>query len=205
MPIRHPARALPSLALLLTAAAVSSVAACGPHGRASEVDAPEVRKTSGAERAARRLYDGAPPVIPHHEFGAACSTCHDSDGLPVEGLGFASASPHEETSEIGATVRCRQCHVPVLVSELFVETGFKGLEQDLIPGSRLYDGAPPTIPHSILMRENCAACHVGPGARQEITTTHPERTRCRQCHVPITTREGILSYPEAGSNSSEGS
>jgi predicted CXXCH cytochrome family protein len=55
------------------------------------------------------------------------------------------------------------------------------------------------------MRENCAACHVGPGAREEIITTHPERTRCRQCHVPVTTRDGILSYGQVGLENPEGS
>jgi hypothetical protein len=38
------------------------------------------------------------------------------------------------------------------------------------------------------MRENCAACHTGPAAREEIRTTHPERIRCRQCHVPVGSR-----------------
>jgi cytochrome c-type protein NapB len=38
------------------------------------------------------------------------------------------------------------------------------------------------------MRENCAACHAGPAAREEIRTSHPERTRCRQCHVEVTAR-----------------
>jgi predicted CXXCH cytochrome family protein len=69
----------------------------------------------------------------------------------------------------------------------------------------MYDGAPPTIPHKVFMRENCGACHVGPGAREEILTTHPERTRCRQCHVPVTTREGTLDYGEIGLENSEGS
>jgi cytochrome c-type protein NapB len=55
------------------------------------------------------------------------------------------------------------------------------------------------------MRENCAACHSGPGARAEIITTHPERVRCRQCHVPVTTREATLGYLEVRPSSPEGS
>ncbi len=47
--------------------------------------------------------------------------------------------------------------------------------------------APPVIPHQLLMRENCAACHTGPAAREEIRCTHPERVRCAQCHVEATT------------------
>ena len=41
-----------------------------------------------------------------------------------------------------------------------------------------------TIPHPLQLRENCLACHGGPAARAELRTTHPERVRCRQCHVP---------------------
>jgi hypothetical protein len=43
------------------------------------------------------------------------------------------------------------------------------------------------------MRENCIACHDGPGAREEVRTNHPERWRCRQCHLPVTTRDGFES------------
>lgn len=161
-------------------------------------------KSSGSARAARRLYDGAPPVIPHPEFGASCDSCHDGEGLSVEGIGFAPASPHRDTGKAPYTIRCRQCHVPILDSGSFVENRFEGLEQDLRPGARLYPGAPPTIPHQTLMRENCAACHMGPGARAEIITSHPERTRCRQCHVPVTTRRGVLDYGEPSVLDGEG-
>jgi cytochrome c-type protein NapB len=37
------------------------------------------------------------------------------------------------------------------------------------------------------MRENCTACHDGPAAREEIRTPHPERVRCRQCHLTVAT------------------
>lgn len=149
-------------------------------------------KSSAAVRADRRLYDGAPPAIPHDNFGVDCSTCHDKAGIAVPGLGFAPASPHEDTPEAGAAQRCRQCHVFVTTDEVFVDNVFRGLEQDLRAGGRLYPGAPPTIPHRILMREDCAACHTGPAAREEIRTSHPDRTRCRQCHLPVTTREEFL-------------
>ena len=178
---------------------------CGQGDWVPVPDSDGAMKSSGTVRAARRLYDGAPPVIPHAEFGAACSSCHDTEGLSVKGVGYAPASPHDDTGETNSTTRCRQCHVPVLDEGLFVQNSFRGLQQDLHPGSRLYPGAPPTIPHKILMRENCAACHVGPGARAEVVTSHPERTRCRQCHVPVTTREGVISYGEVGRNTSEGS
>lgn len=144
-------------------------------------------KSSAEARAQRRLFDGAPPTIPHQNFGVSCSACHDAAGLAVPDLGFAPASPHDDTREEGAMQRCRQCHVFVNTDRVFVANSFVGFDQDLRPGGRLYPGAPPTIPHRLFMRENCLACHAGPGAREAIRTSHPERTRCRQCHVPVTT------------------
>lgn len=193
------------LAILAAATATLGLSACGQGDWVPVPDSDGAVKSSGAVRATRRLYDGAPPVIPHSDFGAACSACHDTQGISVKGVGYAPASPHDDTGEANATTRCRQCHVEVLDEGLFVQNDFEGLPQDLRPGSRLYAGAPPTIPHRVLMRENCAACHVGPGARQGIVTTHPERTRCRQCHVPVTTRDAILSYGEVGLENPEGS
>ena len=43
-----------------------------------------------------------------------------------------------------------------------------------------------------IVRANCVACHSGPAAREEIRTTHPERVRCNQCHVPVETVELFL-------------
>ncbi len=148
----------------------------------------ESTKTPAVERATRRAYDGAPPVIPHAVLGIACVECHSREGKPVEGLGFAPPSPHEETLGMGPDSRCTQCHVFSQSEAIFAVNRFEGLRQDLRKGTRLADGSPPTIPHKTLMRENCMACHSGPAAREEIRTTHPERTRCRQCHVPVTTR-----------------
>ena len=144
-------------------------------------------KTEAGERAARRAFDGAPPVAPHEDFGVTCLECHNSEGVAVEGIGFAPASPHGETAGMSEISRCQQCHVFRQTDEVFVESQFVGLPQDLRRGRRLHALAPPVIPHRILMRENCLACHSGPAAREEIRTTHPERVRCRQCHVEQTT------------------
>ena len=192
-------------ALVLGAALALGASACGQGDGASSSNAGFASKSSGPERAARRLYDGAPPIIPHESFGAACTSCHDADGISVPGVGFAPASPHEDTGHAHATSRCLQCHVFIVDHALFARNAFEGLPQDLRPGDRPYEGAPPTIPHTVLMRENCAACHVGPGARAEIVTTHPERTRCLQCHVPVLTQDRILSYGEIGLEDPEGS
>jgi cytochrome c-type protein NapB len=168
---------------------VLAVYACAEDGWDPVPGTQDALKSSAEVRADRRLYDGAPPTIPHDNVGVACSSCHDEEGIAVPGLGFAPASPHDDTPEAGVTQRCRQCHVFVTTDRIYVANGFQGLNQDLRAGGRLYDGAPPTIPHKVFMRENCVACHTGPGAREEIRTRHPERARCRQCHVPVETRE----------------
>jgi len=155
-------------------------------------------KSAAHVRADRRAYDGAPPTIPHQSFGMRCAACHNAQGQSVPRVGFAPASPHEGTPKAGATIRCRQCHVFVTGEGLFVASNFVGLRQDLHAGARATPGAPPTIPHRILMREKCVACHDGPGAREEVRTSHPERWRCRQCHVPVTTQAMFETSMGAG-------
>jgi cytochrome c-type protein NapB len=152
------------------------------RGSARSVEVASI-KTPALERATRRLFDGAPPVIPHPPMGAACTSCHNREGMRVEGLGFSPPSPHELTAGMSALSRCQQCHVFQQTEEPWVGNTFVGLPQDLRQGSRLYEGAPPVMPHSKLMRENCQACHAGEAAREEIRTSHPERFRCMQCHV----------------------
>lgn len=152
-----------------------------------------VVKTAAVERAERRLFDGAPPVIPHQAQGMDCIACHNDEGMAVDGLGFAPPSPHEATEGLSAISNCRQCHVFQVTSFAvesdgaprapFVANHFVGLRQDLRAGRRLFDGAPPVMPHATFMRENCQACHAGPAAREEIRTSHPERLACWQCHV----------------------
>jgi cytochrome c-type protein NapB len=150
---------------------------------------------STVERAAGRAYDGAPPVIPHDALPGTCTTCHDEDGAAIPGVGVAPASPHEVSSAAGAMGRCRQCHVAAATADRFVATTFAGLPQGPWAGRRATPGAPPTVPHPMQLRENCLACHAGPAARVELRTTHPERVRCRQCHVS----EGAAPPFDAGS------
>jgi cytochrome c-type protein NapB len=149
----------------------------------SGLQRPAVARSTG-ERATTRAYDGAPPPIPHDATLGACTTCHDDDGSEIGGVGVAPASPHGAAAASGAMQRCRQCHVPVETRALLVNSRFTGLPQGPWKGSRATPGAPPTIPHTLQLRENCLACHSGPAARAEIRTSHPERARCRQCHVP---------------------
>lgn len=57
------------------------------------------------------------------------------------------------------------------------------------PGSgkrlpRMYDGAPPQIPHGISGLEGaCLGCHLD-GASGAPIVPHPDRPSCLQCHVP---------------------
>ena len=185
-------------AVSLTALAALVAAGCSDPGKVPVPDREGAVKSTAVVRAERRAYDGAPPTIPHESFGAACTGCHDVRGQAVSGVGFAPASPHDDTSKAGGTLRCRQCHVFVTTDDLFVASEYEGIPQDLAAGDRATAGAPPRIPHRILMRENCVACHDGPGAREEARTTHPERTRCRQCHVPVTENQVFESSLGAG-------
>lgn len=161
----------------------------GSSGKAAGV------KTAALERAERRLFDGAPPIIPHEALGASCVSCHNERGMAVEDLGFSPPSPHELTGGMSAMARCEQCHVYQRSHEPWVETTFVGQPQDLRRGTRLYPGAPPTMPHAKLMRENCLACHSGAAAREEIRTTHPERQRCEQCHLQQIEAPMLKSFP----------
>ena len=174
---------------LLLGALLALSAACTGSGEES-VSVPGrsgASKTTAAVRAERRAYDGAPPVVAHENLGSECAECHDAEGMAIDGLGFAPPSPHATTAGMSAISRCTQCHVFSVTDEVFTANSFAGLRQDLRSGARLNALAPPTLPHKDFMRENCAACHSGPAAREEIRTTHPERVRCTQCHVPVAT------------------
>lgn len=181
------ARSLGLLLVLLLPIACSEEAG----GKVSVPGQPGAVKTAAATRALRRAYDGAPPVIPHQDFGASCLSCHLT-GMAVPDVGYAPTVPHANVESPGAMSRCRQCHVFAQTDEVFRENGFVGVAQDLRHGDRLNDFAPPRIPHQLFLRENCLACHSGPAAREEIRCSHPERDRCQQCHVPTRTRHEFV-------------
>jgi cytochrome c-type protein NapB len=159
-------------------------AACGEEPKTVPVPGhPGAEKSAAPVRAQRRAFDGAPPVIPHKPFGAACVNCHTMAGINVPGVGFAPPSPHKLTRGVAGTTYCTQCHVWKLSNDVWKENSFVGLAQDLRKGKSAMLGSPPVIPHAIQMRENCMACHTGAAAREEIRCDHPERVNCRQCHV----------------------
>ncbi len=154
-----------------------------PGPGASVEQPPEARSAAVAARAARRAYDGAPPTIPHdvdQQRAPACLACHES-GAVVAGE-VARRMSHARHDN------CLQCHVvradprPGAPSVPAPDNGFVGLTSPL-RGARAYDGAPPTIPHSTWMREQCASCH-GPAGAPGLRSTHPHRQSCTQCHTP---------------------
>ncbi len=125
-----------------------------------------------------RLFDGAPPVIPHQvaELGRGqCLDCH-LRGDAVDGGLRAGATPHPQLT------RCQQCHVERTDSGDFQQNRYESAAY--ATGSRAHSASPRLIPHPLTMREDCLACHGERGIYQELRTTHPERLRCTQCHLP---------------------
>lgn len=149
----------------------------------SPVTDSEARRASLAERATRRAFNGAPPTVPHGIAGmgtASCTLCH-GQGLAIEGRA-ARALPHADLGQ------CTQCHVPGApaplqgAAGLLASSTWKGKPAPE-RGRRAYPGAPPVVPHTLAMRENCAACH-GVHGWPGMQTSHPERASCLQCHAP---------------------
>ncbi|WP_228855143.1 hypothetical protein [Desulfomarina profundi] len=131
----------------------------------------------------RRQYPGSPPPIPHPvdlTFSGNetdCLSCHGEGGYSQEFGKFIPVTPHPENS------LCYQCHAQVNTTEKFVETNWKSIVPPRL-GRSFLSSSPPPIPHALQLRENCIACHTGPGAVVEIRVDHSARGNCRQCHVP---------------------
>ena len=176
---------------IATACVVLSLPSCGDDGTNGAPDRGKLAqsKTPAVKRALRRAYDGAPPTIPHADFGSNCTSCHNAQGLHVPDVGFAPPMPHAQTAGLSSIARCKQCHVYKSIDEVFKKSDYTGFPQDLRSGKRQHSEAPPVIPHPVFMRENCQACHSGLAAREEIRCSHPERVRCVQCHLEQSTTE----------------
>ncbi len=141
------------------------------------------RLDSLATRAERRAFNGAPPVIPHAAYSLddrSCLACHGQD-LQV-GARTAKRLPHPHLTN------CTQCHVPAAPTffqgqgGVLAESAWVGIAEPK-EGSRAMPGAPPAVPHTLQMRDNCLACH-GQHGWPGIQTSHPERSNCLQCHAP---------------------
>ncbi|MEN8135625.1 MAG: nitrate reductase cytochrome c-type subunit [Thermodesulfobacteriota bacterium] len=135
-----------------------------------------------------RQYPGAPPRIPHavpffyQDDNSDCIACHEDGGYDAEQDAYAPVTPHPENES------CFQCHVPQRTEKLFVETTWRSISPPKLGRSQM-GGSPPTIPHSLQLREDCIACHAGPAAVAEIRVEHASRGNCRQCHVPMVVTE----------------
>ncbi len=158
----------------------------------SAAPTPGERGAALVGRSMRRAYAGAPPVVPHaiDQLGtSACVVCH-SNGMKVGDV-VAPAMSH------GLLASCTQCHVeergapPVggmtatQIRGLLAESGFEG-QAEPGEGSRAWQGAPPTIPHSTWMRQACISCHGGE-SEAGLSSSHPWRASCTQCHAPSAT------------------
>ena len=130
----------------------------------------------------RRAFPGAPPIIPHPLLdkrtmgGKGCNGCHTHGGYVAAFSAYTPTTPHPEWSN------CLSCHVAATEPSRFRASGFVPAARPQMLGAAL-PGGPPPVPHSLDDRANCAACHAGPGAVNEIRTPHPHRQNCRQCHV----------------------
>lgn len=155
----------------------------GLAGVATGEKSPHVVVATRAQRRSRRAYEGAPPFIPHNLEAEAertqdCLPCHEFGGYNPLLRTYAPRSPHPEQAN------CLQCHVRPVTDGLFEETDWTYVAWPPYGSGGVIEGSPPTIPHSLQMREHCLACHGGAAAAPDIRTSHPERFNCRQCHVP---------------------
>lgn len=139
-----------------------------------------LKRASLEDRSERRAYNGAPPTIPHAVDAIssdACLGCHEVGAMLEKQR--ADRMPHPYLTA------CQQCHAPTespLDPTLLVASRFVGVPAPF-EGERAWKGAPPTIPHTTLMRDTCASCH-GPQGKPGLRTSHPERVSCTQCHTP---------------------
>jgi cytochrome c-type protein NapB len=135
----------------------------------------EEKRLALAQRAARRAFDGAPPIIPHPimQHGTdACLVCHEH-GARIGNL-VATKMSHPLLGN------CTQCHIEGGGSDAALDSLFAGLAPQR--GERAFAGAPPQVPHPTAMRSDCLSCH-GPTGLAALRCTHPERQNCFQCHV----------------------
>ena len=153
----------------------------------------EMKMLTLEDRSRTRAFDGAPPTIPHPvDFmqSANCIACHGA-GLRI-GDKLATKISHPFMTN------CTQCHVEsarpefASVTSPLPENAFIGIARSG-PGERAWLGAPPTIPHTTWMRQDCTSCH-GLVARPGIRTTHPWLTNCTQCHAPSAVLDQV-SFP----------
>ena len=156
-----------------------------PHTTAKETEPgshADAADDSASVRTPLRAYYTAPPVIPHPVTSSnnnECKVCH-AKSMTIAGR-TTIPTPHLEMSN------CQQCHVGTQQFNQNYEyaalinswTGTKEPRK----GTRAYEGAPPTIPHRMFLRDNCTGCHQPNHPNPAVRFDHPLRTNCQQCHV----------------------
>ena len=147
--------------------------------QAASPEVPNQRTLS--EYYSRRQYLGAPPENPHpdsvHGKKLECLMCHADGGWTEMLKRTTPVTPHPEQ------ISCMQCHIHPVTDALFRVTDWQSVPPPVLGRSYL-PGAPFPIPHDLQMRNNCIACHEGPGTITAIRVQHPFWGMCRQCHVP---------------------
>ena len=164
-----------------------------------------------------RAFPGAPPRIPHGltagEYRTTgCRTCHERGGYSARFGAYVPVTPHPELSDClschlpddavvgidlpaqGPEGQCRQCHAPAAGAAAVTRLDWRAGPWPEVRRSA-GDGAPPPIPHDLVLRGNCNACHMGPAAVAEIRTDHPQRADCRACHVLASVDTGTFTRP----------
>jgi cytochrome c-type protein NapB len=140
-----------------------------------------------------RQYIGSPPFLPHAQsdekgVNLDCLSCHEKGGFAQAYNKFTPVTPHPQHTY------CGQCHMEKVTEELFKPNDWVSVEPPRLGNSAL-PGSPPFIAHPLQMRENCIACHVGPGTVVTIRVEHPMRGSCRQCHMPVETKTLFTRKP----------
>ena len=127
----------------------------GPH--AALTIEPAEKQLALATRERSRAFNGAPPTIPHpveQRSTASCMACH--------GKGFKTRSLRIPRMSHAFLANCTQCHVESspahMHASLFRENTFQGLAAPE-SGPRAFAEAPPMIPHTTWMRNDCMSCH----------------------------------------------
>jgi len=131
-----------------------------------------------AKRQTTRAYDGAPPTIPHQTSVLGrkdCNSCH-TPGAATNGDRIGPPRSHPAWGD------CRQCHLQQHAGGRVPGNQFEPLWRPA-RGNRLYAAAPPTIPHQLQNRQDCAVCHIGEQAPAALRAAHGMRVNCVQCHA----------------------
>lgn len=179
---------IPLAFIVLTVASALAVTACGDNEKFWKERLEGKVVANRITRDQLRLYDGAPPTIPHEIDGLGrerCLACHaDGAALSNDGQRPAPITPHPNQ------INCIQCHVPQSGAGPFKDSSFVALRPIARPERTTNPIGPPYIPHRLQDREDCATCHLGDTAVPELVPAHGLRTNCTQCHVRPDTKLG---------------